>query len=109
MPGQYIVTLDKLVDPAKAAQKLGLKPTFVYSKALNGFAVPLTPLQLTLVRNSLGVKAVEEDAKLAAPGAMTTAGVSAPAVPRRPGGWTGSTSGTCLSTATSPPTAMARA
>ncbi|MGW7315092.1 S8 family serine peptidase [Streptomyces sp. NPDC054865] len=81
VPGQYIVTLDKLVDPAKAAQKLGLKPTFVYSKALNGFAVPLTPLQLTLVRNSLGVKAVEEDAKLAAPGSMTAAGVSAPRGP----------------------------
>ncbi|WP_405530082.1 S8 family peptidase [Streptomyces avidinii] len=64
VPGQYIVTLDKLVDPARTAQKLGLKPTFLYSKALNGFAVPLTPLQLTLVRNSLGVKAVEEDAKV---------------------------------------------
>ncbi|WP_330331647.1 S8 family peptidase [Streptomyces sp. NBC_00536] len=65
--GQYIVTLDKMVDPAKAAEKLGLKPTFVYSKALNGFAVPLTPLQLTIVRNSLGVKTVEEDGKVSAP------------------------------------------
>ncbi|CAM5246634.1 S8 family peptidase [Streptomyces avidinii] len=64
VPGQYIVTLDKLVDPAKAAQKLGLKPTFLYNKALNGFAAPLTSLQLTIVRNSLGVKAVEEDAKV---------------------------------------------
>ncbi|MFG2750691.1 S8 family peptidase [Streptomyces xanthophaeus] len=65
VPGKYIVTLDKGVDAAKAAQKLGLKPTFVYSSALNGFAAPLTPLQLTIVRNSLGVKTVEQDAKVA--------------------------------------------
>ncbi|GHI88266.1 S8 family peptidase [Streptomyces xanthophaeus] len=64
VPGQYIVTLDKGVDAAKTAQKLGLKPKFLYSSALNGFAVPLTPLQLTIVRNSLGVKSVEEDAKV---------------------------------------------
>ncbi|MFJ2645310.1 S8 family serine peptidase [Streptomyces sp. NPDC087420] len=72
VPGQYIVTLDKLVDPAKAAARLGLKPTFLYSKVLNGFAVPLTPRQLTLVRGSLGVKAVEEDAKISAPSSTTT-------------------------------------
>ncbi|MET9606394.1 S8 family peptidase [Streptomyces sp. NPDC006512] len=64
VPGQYIVTLEKGVDAAKVAQKLGLKPSFLYSSALNGFAVPLTPLQLTIVRNSLGVKSVEEDAKV---------------------------------------------
>ncbi|MFD4872370.1 hypothetical protein ACFWOB_03240 [Streptomyces sp. NPDC058420] len=40
MRGRYIVTLDKLVAPVKTAQRLGLKPTFRYSKALNGFAVP---------------------------------------------------------------------
>ncbi|MFE9481122.1 S8 family peptidase [Streptomyces spororaveus] len=64
VPGKYIVTLEKGVDAAKAAQKLGLKPTFVYTSAINGFAVPMTPLQLTIVRNSLGVKSVEEDAKV---------------------------------------------
>ncbi|WP_327232584.1 S8 family peptidase [Streptomyces sp. NBC_01317] len=72
VPGKYIVTLDKLVDPATAAAKLGLKPTVLYSKVLNGFAVPLTPWQLTLVRGSLGVKAVEEDAKVSAPHSTTT-------------------------------------
>ncbi|MCX4546265.1 S8 family peptidase [Streptomyces sp. NBC_01565] len=64
VPGQYIVTLDKGVDAAKAATKLGLKPSFVYTSAMNGFAVPLTPLQLQIVRVSLGVKSVEEDAKV---------------------------------------------
>ncbi|MFJ3911290.1 S8 family peptidase [Streptomyces vinaceus] len=64
VPGKYIVTLEKGVDAATAATKLGLKPSFVYSKAMNGFAVPLTPLQLQIVRVSLGVKSVEEDAKV---------------------------------------------
>ncbi|MFD9102963.1 S8 family peptidase [Streptomyces virginiae] len=64
VPGRYIVTLDKGVDAAKAAHKLGLKPSFVYTSAINGFAVPMTPLQLTIVRNSLGVKSVEEDANV---------------------------------------------
>ncbi|MFD7097332.1 S8 family peptidase [Streptomyces xanthophaeus] len=79
VPGQYIVTLEKGVDAAKAAQKLGLKPTFLYSSALNGFAVPLTPLQLTIVRNALGVKAVEEDAKVqSVPRQSTAPGTRAP-------------------------------
>ncbi|MFD8953788.1 S8 family peptidase [Streptomyces xanthophaeus] len=64
VPGQYIVTLEKGQDAAKVVQRLGLKASFIYTSAINGFAVPLTPLQLTLVRNSLGVKAVEEDAKV---------------------------------------------
>ncbi|WP_327132589.1 S8 family peptidase [Streptomyces sp. NBC_01343] len=64
VPGKYIVTLEKGVDAAKAATKLGLKPTFVYTSAMNGFAVPLTPLQLQIVRVSLGVKSVEEDASV---------------------------------------------
>ncbi|MFD8980864.1 S8 family peptidase [Streptomyces sp. NPDC059564] len=79
VPGNYIVTLQKGVDAAKAAEKLGLKPTFVYGKALNGFAVPLTPLQLTIVRSSLGVKAVEEDAKVqSVPTPSRTSGMRAP-------------------------------
>ncbi|GHE59162.1 S8 family peptidase [Streptomyces vinaceus] len=64
VPGKYIVTLEKGVDAAKAATSLGLKPSFVYSKAMNGFAVPLTPLQLQIVRVSLGVKSVTQDAKV---------------------------------------------
>ncbi|MFB7053882.1 S8 family peptidase [Streptomyces vinaceus] len=79
VPGKYIVTLDKGVDAAKAATKLGLKPTFVYTKAMNGFAVPLTPLQLQIVRVSLGVKSVEEDAAVqSVPQPTRTPGTRAP-------------------------------
>lgn len=67
IPGRYVVTLDPLVDAAKTAQKLGLAPTFTYSKALNGFAVPLTPAQLTTLRNTPGVTSVEEDATNSVP------------------------------------------
>ncbi|MFD6528886.1 S8 family peptidase [Streptomyces sp. NPDC060184] len=68
IPGRYIVTLDPLVDTAKTVEKLGLAPTFTYSKALNGFAVPLTPAQLTTLRATPGVTSVEEDAKNSVPG-----------------------------------------
>ncbi|MFF3680165.1 S8 family serine peptidase [Streptomyces sp. NPDC002120] len=64
VPGKYIVTLEKGQDAAKIAKKLGLKPSFVYTSAMTGFAVPLTSLELTLVRNALGVKSVEEDASV---------------------------------------------
>ncbi|MGW6980329.1 S8 family serine peptidase [Streptomyces sp. NPDC054932] len=79
VPGQYIVTLEKGVDAAEAAQKLGLKPSFVYTSAINGFAVPMTPLQLTIVRNALGVKSVEEDAKVqSVPRPATVEGMRSP-------------------------------
>ncbi|UXX96779.1 hypothetical protein N7U49_42630 [Streptomyces sp. AD2-2] len=51
VPGKCIVTFGKLVAPVKTAQTLGLKRRFRYRKALNGFAVPLTPSQPTLVRS----------------------------------------------------------
>ncbi|MFE2168271.1 S8 family peptidase [Streptomyces sp. NPDC059447] len=76
VPGKYIVTLEKGQDAAKVAKKLGLKPSFVYTSAMSGFAVPLTPLELSIVRNSPGVKSVEEDASVrsapmpASPGAL---------------------------------------
>lgn len=75
VPGKYIVTLQKGQDAAKVAKKLGLKPSFVYTTAMSGFAVPLTSLELTLVRNSLGVEKVEEDASVQAL-PMPTAGAS---------------------------------
>ncbi|MFE2142399.1 S8 family serine peptidase [Streptomyces sp. NPDC059456] len=79
VPGQYIVTLEKGQDAAKVAQQLGLKPTFVYTKAMTGFAVPLTPLQLQIVRVSLGVKSVEEDAAVQSiPTPSRTPGLRAP-------------------------------
>ncbi|WP_374774604.1 S8 family peptidase [Streptomyces sp. NBC_01310] len=78
VPGKYIVTLEKGQDAAKVAQKLKLKPSFVYSSAMSGFAVPLTSLELTLVRNSLGVKSVEEDAAVQALPMPAAGGMRAP-------------------------------
>ncbi|MBT2471560.1 S8 family peptidase [Streptomyces sp. ISL-66] len=79
VPGKYIVTLEKGVDAAKAAQRLRLSPSYVYGSALNGFAVPMNPLQLTIVRNSPGVKSVEEDAKvMSAPMRASMSGTRAP-------------------------------
>ncbi|MFD7260617.1 S8 family peptidase [Streptomyces sp. NPDC059874] len=79
VPGKYIVTLEKGQEAAKVAQKLGLKPSFVYTSAMTGFAVPLTPLQLTAVRNSPGVKSVEEDASVqSAPMPTSAEAVRAP-------------------------------
>ncbi|GGY51436.1 S8 family peptidase [Streptomyces omiyaensis] len=67
VPGEYIVTLDRTADAAAVAEKLGLTPTFVYKKALNGFAAPLTAAQLDAVRRTPGVASVEEDAVTPAP------------------------------------------
>ncbi|MFE5590767.1 S8 family peptidase [Streptomyces sp. NPDC056549] len=67
VPGQYIVTLDGTADAAAVAEGLDLRPTFVYDKAINGFAAPLTDLQLAAVRSTPGVTSVEEDAVAAAP------------------------------------------
>ncbi|MCX5606532.1 MULTISPECIES: S8 family peptidase [unclassified Streptomyces] len=79
VPGKYIVTLQKGQDAAKVAKKLGLKPSFVYTTAMSGFAVPLTSLELTLVRNSLGVEKVEEDASVQSlPMPTSPAGTRAP-------------------------------
>ncbi|MFD9241637.1 S8 family peptidase [Streptomyces sp. NPDC059556] len=79
VPGQYIVTLDEGVDAVEATERLGLRPTYVYDKAINGFAAPLTALQLDVVRSSPGVASVEEDAVVHTPPQL-----SAPAVPRAP-------------------------
>ncbi|MFE5537764.1 S8 family peptidase [Streptomyces sp. NPDC056492] len=67
VPGKYIVVLDKTADVAKIASMVGVKPTFTYSKALNGFAAPLTAFQLKVARLLPGVKSVETDAKVSAP------------------------------------------
>ncbi|MEU9000637.1 S8 family peptidase [Streptomyces sp. NPDC048551] len=67
VPGTYIVTLAEGVDAARTARELGVRPTFVYGSALNGFAAPLTPAQLDTVRVRPGVTSVEEDAELTSP------------------------------------------
>lgn len=38
IPGRFIVTLQPRLDPGAVARELGLKPDFVYTRVLNGFA-----------------------------------------------------------------------
>lgn len=64
--GQYIVTLDKSLDPSSTAQKIGVAPFFTYSSALRGFAISLTSSQLDAVRKMPGVQSVEENASVTA-------------------------------------------
>ncbi|WP_333770395.1 S8 family peptidase [Streptomyces sp. IBSBF 2435] len=75
--GQYIVTVQKTLDPSSVAQNIGLKPFFTYSRALRGFAITLDPAQLDTVRRTPGVEAVEENASVTA---YDLAGTTVPAV-----------------------------
>lgn len=77
IPGQYIVTLEPGYDPAKVAERLSLKPKFLYTKAMNGFTVPMTKLQLEIARVSLGVKSVTTDAKVSAPSTVSAKAATA--------------------------------
>ncbi|MET8826240.1 S8 family peptidase [Streptomyces sp. NPDC004610] len=67
IPGRYIVTLHKGLDAAQLAKRLGLRPTFHYGTVLNGFAAPLTKVQLEAVRRNPGVRSVQQDATVSAP------------------------------------------
>jgi subtilisin family serine protease len=66
VPGQYIITLDKTLDPAQFAGKVGVAPLFSYGKVLRGFASVLSAAQLDMVRKTAGVAAVEENATITA-------------------------------------------
>lgn len=59
--GAYIVVVKEGTDPRSVAAIAGVKPKFVYSAAVNGFAGPLTDGQLNALRRNPGVDYVEED------------------------------------------------
>jgi subtilisin family serine protease len=67
VPGQYIVSLNESADPEQMTSQLALKPLFSYTKALRGFTVPLTPVQLKTLRSTAGVASVEQDARVSMP------------------------------------------
>ncbi|MFI0895116.1 S8 family peptidase [Streptomyces sp. NPDC020983] len=79
--GQYIVTLDKALDPASTAQKIGVTPFFTYSSALHGFAITLTTPQLDALRAMPGVTSVEQNAPVSAFGLAHTTGTTGTAAP----------------------------
>ncbi|MCX4819591.1 S8 family peptidase [Streptomyces sp. NBC_01142] len=68
LPGRYIVTLSNASDPFSMVDRFGVKPLFTYKSAVRGFAAMLSPGQLEAVRSTLGVEAVEQDAKVTAVG-----------------------------------------
>ncbi len=73
MPGEYIVTVDKGLDPARVAARVGgVEPLHTYRHALNGFSARLDAAQLEHVRALPGVEAVEENGAVSAPAATTT-------------------------------------
>lgn len=61
IPGQYIVTVDKGVDPQALAKKHDAKLKHVYRDALNGFAAQLNDRQVEALRHNPHVTAIEQD------------------------------------------------
>jgi subtilisin family serine protease len=59
--GQYIVVLKDDAEPRTVAESNRLAPSFIYERALRGFAVRLTPPKLEVLRNDPRVEYIEED------------------------------------------------
>lgn len=59
--GTYIVVVREGADPRAVAAIAGVKPKFVYTAALNGFAASLNYGQLNALRHHPSVEYVEED------------------------------------------------
>ncbi|GII77644.1 hypothetical protein Sru01_26260 [Sphaerisporangium rufum] len=66
---RYIVRLTEDARPASVLSRLGLRPVYVYTKVMNGFAVPLTAQQLTVMLRQPEVTAIESDGVVRAPAA----------------------------------------
>ncbi|MEU9234968.1 S8 family peptidase [Streptomyces subrutilus] len=67
IPGSYIVSLNRGVDPVSFAAELGLRAKFTYTTAFNGIAATLNEQQLRAVRHTYGVRGVAQDAQVTAP------------------------------------------
>lgn len=66
VPGEYIVTVQRNLDPAAMVKRFGVKPLFTYTKVMRGFAAQLNAAQLEMVRGTAGIQAVEQNATVSA-------------------------------------------
>jgi subtilisin family serine protease len=71
--GVYIVTLQPGADAAAFAAKRGIRPTHVYTAALDGFAARLTPGEIGLLRGDPAVASIEADQVIVKQGTYTNA------------------------------------
>ena len=62
IPGSYIVVLKEGADPRSVAAVAQVRPNFVYTAAINGFAAELNQGQVNALQQNPNVEYVEEDA-----------------------------------------------
>ncbi|AXE26890.1 hypothetical protein C0216_28780 [Streptomyces globosus] len=65
----YLITVRRGLDPGTVARAYGITPVHVYRHALNGFAAPLSPAQVTALQETPLVESVEEDGSASGAGA----------------------------------------
>lgn len=65
IPDEYIVMTAENSDPAAEAKELGVRPTYVYSSVIKGFAAKLTAAQLRKVRSDRAVRHVSQNGRAA--------------------------------------------
>lgn len=61
IPDRYVVVLEEGFSPQEVANNHGLSPTFVYKKALNGFAGHISPMAIEKLKEDSRVKYVAQD------------------------------------------------
>lgn len=72
--GQYIVVVADGVDPNSIATSIQVKPLYVYTKSLNGFAAKLSTTQLDTLKRDTRVKSIEQDQTVTADATQTMVG-----------------------------------
>jgi aqualysin 1 len=84
IPGQYIVVLKDGADAAAVARNNGIRPKFVYSATIDGFAGSLSKAQLARIRKDRSVAYVSPDGVARASGkpAPATDGTQTSLTPR---------------------------
>ncbi|MEV4191933.1 protease inhibitor I9 family protein [Streptomyces toxytricini] len=65
----YLITVRRGLDPGTVARSYGITPVHVYRHALNGFAAPLSPDQVTALQGTPLVESVEQDGPASGAGA----------------------------------------